>query len=220
LDKLRHDGVPALVPLRPAIAEYRAQLTAIDPDTLTRPEALAYWLNLYNAGALDAAAETWERGEASVFRLPGAFQRTWVTVAGEDLSLDGIEHGKVRHFGDPRIHGALVCGSASCPTLRSEPYRGPDLEAQLDDQLRAFLAGGGVRADRAESELQLSRVFLWYGGDFTRPDRMPNWIPARKRTLLAAVHPYLATELREWVDQTNPKVTFQQYDWSLACAVG
>ena len=46
--------------------------------------------------------------------------------------LDDIEHGKVRRFGDPRIHSALVCGSVSCPTLRFEPYEGDRLDASAD----------------------------------------------------------------------------------------
>ena len=139
LEQLERNGVPALVSMRGAIRDYRNQLTSVDPDTLTRSEALAYWLNLYNAGALDAAGEAFERSELSVLRVPGVFERTWATVDGEPLSLDDVEHGKIRRFGDPRIHGALVCGSASCPTLRYEPYGGADIGGQLDDQMRAFL---------------------------------------------------------------------------------
>lgn len=211
--------MPALVPLRSALHDYRDTMSEVDPDRLSRPAALAYWLNLYNAGALDVAAETFERAEVSVLRLPGAFQRTWATVAGEDLTLDGIEHGKVRRFGDPRIHGALVCGSASCPTLRYEPYRGADLTAQLDDQLRVFLAGGGAIADRTDDVLYLSRVFLWFGGDFTRPHRMPTWLPAPKRRLVRSLRRWLDGDLLRWVDATRPKVAFQPYDWSLACRI-
>ena len=219
LEKLQQDGVPALIDLRPAIHDYRDHLASIDPDELTPAEALAYWLNLYNAGALDVAAEAFAGGEASVLRLPGAFERNWATVAGEDLSLDDIEHGKVRRFGDPRIHGALVCGSASCPTLRYEPYTGTELNAQLDDQLRSFLAHGGAVADRTTGVLHLSRVLLWYGGDFARPRRMPTWLPARKQSLVNVLRRWLEGDLVRWIDESDPKVAFQSYDWSLACTI-
>lgn len=216
---LRSGGVPALVPMRERILAYRDAMALIDPDHLDRPEALAYWLNLYNAGALDLAATTYARSEASVLRVPGAFAHPWVTVAGEPLSLDGIEHGKIRHFGDPRIHGALVCGSASCPTLRYEPYDGSTLDTQLDDQLTAFLAGGGAVADEHAATLRLSRVFLWYGADFVRPHAMPAWLPASRRAVATAIEPWLPTDVADWVRERRPSVAFQPYDWSLACAV-
>jgi hypothetical protein len=220
LDELRRGGVPALVPLQGKLAEYRTRLETIDPDSLARPEALAYWLNLYNAGALNLAADAFAHGTASVLRVPGGFSRPWATVAGEVLSLDAIEHGKVRRFGDPRIHGALVCGSASCPTLRYEPFDGNRLDQQLTDQMQAFLAGGGAVADRTDNVLLLSRVFLWYGGDFVRPHRMPSWLPGTRRAVAAALHRWLAPEVASWVEQSEPSVGLLPYDWSLACAVG
>ena len=65
------------------------------------------------------------RGDHST-PCPGAFDAPWAMVGGESLSLNDIEHGKIRRFRDPRIHAALVCGSVSCPTLRYEPF-GEDL---------------------------------------------------------------------------------------------
>jgi hypothetical protein len=218
LDVLADAGVPGLAGQRPQIAAYVDDLAALDPDQLSRNEALAFWLNLYNAGALDLAARTALQRDRSVLRVPGAFSRPWVRVAGEALSLDDIEHGKVRRFGDPRIHGALVCGSASCPTLRYEPYAGPAVDKQLDHQMRAFLAGGGARYDEALQRLELSRIFKWYGADFVRPHHMPAWIPASKQAVVAAVEQWLDPGLRKRVGTTA--IGFQPYDWTLACSIG
>ena len=55
LDALRRQGVRALAERRDDLDDYRTHLETIDPDSLTRDEALAFWLNLYNAGALDVA---------------------------------------------------------------------------------------------------------------------------------------------------------------------
>ena len=114
----------------------------------------------------------------SALRVPGAFNVSWVTVGRESLTLTDIEHGKIRRFGDPRIHAALVCGSVSCPTLRHQPYQG-DIDEQLDDQMRSFLAIGGAVVDRDNGTLRLSRVLLWYGRDLVAPRRMPTLLPAR-----------------------------------------
>jgi hypothetical protein len=220
LGALRSGGAGVLVGLRRDIAAYRSHLESVIPDELSETEALAYWLNLYNAGALDLAAEAWQATAPTVLRVPGGFERPWATVAGERLSLDAIEHGKVRRLGDPRIHGALVCGSASCPTLRYEPYDGARVDDQLDDQMRSFLRDGGAVADREEGTLLLSRILRWYGADFVRPHRMPAWLPARTHRVLTAITPWLDDTVAAWVAAARPAVAYQPYDWALACAVG
>jgi len=218
LESLRSGGIDTLPDEAETLEGFRNRMQTIDPDSLSRDGALAFWLNLYNAGALAVASDAFEGGAASVLRIPGVFDKPWATIDGESLSLNDIEHGKIRRFGDPRIHGALVCGSASCPTLRYEPF-GENLDEQLDDQMRSFLAGGGATVDRTTGTLRLSRVFLWYGGDFTRPHRMPTWIPARKEALSRIVAGWLPEADAGWVIDSSPKVEYVPYDWGLACSI-
>ncbi|MEA2009930.1 MAG: DUF547 domain-containing protein [Actinomycetota bacterium] len=218
LETLRSDGISALPNERARLDAFRDRSQDVDPDSLSRDGALAFWLNLYNAGALAVASDAFESGATTVLRTPGVFDAMWATIAGESLSLNDIEHGKIRRFGDPRIHGALVCGSASCPTLRYEPF-GENLDAQLDDQMRSFLAGGGAAIDRTTGTLRLSRIFLWYGGDFTRPNRMPTLLPSRKRALAEVVAGWLPDADADWVVSTSPKVEYATYDWGLACSI-
>jgi hypothetical protein len=218
LDVLADQGVVGLSAERGNLDLYRKTLEVTDPNTLSRAEALAYWLNLYNAGALDVAAEAVAQTQSTVLRVPGAFSRVWATVGAESLSLNDIEHGKIRRFGDPRIHGALVCGSASCPTLRYEPYAGNGLNEQLDSQMRSFLSGGGAAFDTATNKLLLSRIFLWYGADFVRPQRMPTWIPATKRSVAKSIASWLEPELRQL--SADADLAFQSYDWGLSCSIG
>jgi hypothetical protein len=218
LRALSEDGIAVLPTRQPALAAFRNRMEDVDPDALTADGSLSFWLNLYNAGALSLAADAWLRGETTVLRLPGAFDETWATIAGEPLSLNDIEHGKIRRFGDPRLHAALVCGSVSCPTLRYEPFSEP-LSLQLDDQMRTFLAGGGAAVDREAGTLRLSRVFLWYGGDFVRPGSMPTWLPARRRDLARSVSRWLPDGDAAWVLASRPAVEYAAYDWGLACSI-
>jgi hypothetical protein len=135
------------------------------------------------------------------------------------MSIDDIEHGKIRRFGDPRIHGALVCGSVSCPTLRNEPFSGVLLDKQLDDQMRTFLASGGARLDETTNTLHLSRVLMWYGGDFARPQRMPTLRPVRASRISMGIVPWLDPLHAAYVIVEQPKVVFSPYDWGLGCSV-
>ena len=217
LDSLAADGMSVLLELDDAIADYCDELASTDPETLSRTEALAFWLNLYNAGALRVASRALRAGYDSVLRVPGGFDTVFVDVAGERLTLDDIEHGKLRRFKDPRIHAALICGSVSCPTLRSVPYSGIGLNQELDDQMRSFLSGGAVVVDHQRGVMQLSRVFGWYGGDFTRPHRMPTWLPPPRHRLVAALRPWLPPDAAAWTGHF--RVEFQTYDWGLRCAV-
>jgi hypothetical protein len=219
LRHLAEHGPSGLADISADIERYVSSLQSVDPDRLGRNEALAFWLNLYNAGALALAGEAQRRGESTVFGVPGGFSSRFTNIAGEALSLDDIEHGKIRRFGDPRVHAAMVCGSASCPTLCSEPYAGSTLSHQLDDQLRHFLAAGGAVADHAGNTLDLSRIFLWFGADFVRPARMPTLAPARPRLIVDALAEWLDGELVRWIGSARPRVGFQPYRWSLSCRV-
>jgi hypothetical protein len=201
------------------LTAYRDALSSIDPNTLTSSESLAFWINLYNAGALERAGQALSQDFDSVLRVPGAFSAPWVSVAGETMSLDDIEHGKIRRFGDPRIHGALVCGSVSCPTLRNEPFNGNTLDDQLDDQMHSFLSSGGARLDKANNTLHLTRVLKWYGGDFVRPNKMPTLRPARAADTARAISRWLDPEDAAHIGTHKPRVAFTPYDWALGCSI-
>ncbi len=204
----------------PTLMRYIEKTTRLDPDTFSRDAALAFWLNLYNAGTLLVAAEASARDHDSVLRTPGAFTSPAMTVGGERLSLDAIEHGKLRRFGDPRIHTALVCGSVSCPTLRSSPYSGAHVRAELDVQIRHFLSTRGASYDAGRDEIRLSRVFSWYGSDFVRPHRMPTLVPSRRRRVLDSLVPWLPDQITAVIGNPAPRIRYLPYDWGLRCTVG
>lgn len=219
LSRLKAGGPAVVSDLGSALTAYLEDAGAVSPTSLTSRDALAYWINLYNAGALLLAGRAQRDGEDSILRIPGGFRQTVIAVQGESLSLDNLEHGKLRRFGDPRIHAALVCGSVSCPTLRGEPYRGAVLDDQLDDQLRYFLASGALQPDTSRGVAYLSRVFLWFGGDFVRPKRMPTFLPSRSKRVLRSLRPWMDAATDKWVDNADPEVEFQRYDWGLSCSV-
>lgn len=219
LDRLRDGGVGSLADTSIELDAYRDALSSIDPDDLTPSESLAYWINLYNAGAVRRAGDALTSELNSVLRVPGAFSAPWATVARETMSLNDIEHGKIRRFRDPRIHGALVCGSVSCPTLRSEPFGGPGFDDQLDEQMRFFLANGGAAYDGVSNTLRLTRVLKWYGNDFVRPAHMPTLRPARSTDIAVAISRWLDPGDEAQISEFAPKVEFASYDWALGCSV-
>lgn len=219
LAALGSEAIPRLPDFDVELAEYLALMEEVEPDALSREEALAYWMNVYNAAALRLAATTARAAAPSVLGVPGAFTRPVFRVAGENLALDNIEHGKIRRFQDPRVHGGLVCGSVSCPSLPRAPFGG-DVNHQLDDRMQHFLREGALRGEVGGDQVTLSPVFSWFGGDFTRPGFMPAVVPARRGKVLEALVPWMDEEVVRWVAQTRPTVVWDRYDWRLGCTIG
>jgi hypothetical protein len=148
-----------------------ASLRGTDPARLaTRAERVAFWTNAYNVLAIEVVRRHYP--VASIRDVGNLLRPVWKGPAGEiggrPYTLDEIEHAILRPMGEPRIHGAIVCASLSCPPLRREPYRAADLDAQLDDNVRRWLADPrkGARLDRAATTLWLSPIFDWFAEDF------------------------------------------------------
>ncbi len=162
----------------PSFAHYLASLDAVKPATLDDAERLAFWLNVYNAFTIQLIAQHGETQSIrniektfGVLRLKGPWSTPIVRAAGQQLTLDDVEHHILRtEFSDPRIHFAMVYGAMGSPPLRSEAYRGVALDAQLQDQGRRFLRESPSQnrleaMDRARI-LVLSPVFTYYRADF------------------------------------------------------
>lgn len=169
-----------------------------DPTRIrSRDEKLAFWINAYNILAIDLVQQHYPVD--SIRSIGGLLSPVWKKKAGEiggrAYTLDEIEHKILRPIGKPWIHAAVVCASLSCPPLRREPYRAATLDAQLDDNVRRWLADPrkGVRIDRGANTLYLSAIFDWFAEDFGAsvlpfvaahlPDADASWIRSQASTL-------------------------------------
>ena len=191
---------------------YLATLAAVPEaefNAWPEPARLAFLLNLYNATTLKLIAD--HHPVASIKQIGGLLKGPWkqevVRAWGRVFTLDELEHKLIRaKYPDPRAHFAMVCAAKSCPPLRSEPYTGDKLAAQLDDQARVFLAQPAKnRVDAAAGTLWLSPIFKWFGEDFT----------ASGKTVPEFVAPFLPEAEAKRVRAGGLKVKFTDYDWSL-----
>jgi len=195
------------------------ELAAVSPSELRRTLAddasrHAFWIDVYNGTVLRHqgfdTADAWARLRH--------FRRAIVTVAGQPLSLDGIEHGILRrsrwklglgYLGnplpsrferthrvdrvDPRIHFALNCGALSCPPIAA--YRSESINDQLDLATRSNLATE-VMLER--DVIAVPAILLWYAGDF-------GGAPGIRRLLR-----------QHGVEGWNRRIRFRKYDWTSA----
>lgn len=152
------------------LQDYIAQLSSTDPRGTARNDQMAYWINLYNAVTVALIVDHYpvssitDLGETQL--AFGPWDDKLVSVAGESLSLNDIEHGILRPvFGDPRIHFGVNCASIGCPNLMAEAFTGDNL-----DELLELAAATFMEHPRAVSwdgdQLLMSSLFDWYGSDF------------------------------------------------------
>ncbi|MEA2558870.1 MAG: hypothetical protein QOH06_374 [Acidobacteriota bacterium] len=154
-----------------ALDRLRQQMAAVDVASLSRPEQLAYWINLYNISTVNVVAEKYpvesirDISTDPVVRL-NVFKKPNVKVKGGTMSLNDVENDKIRAgFKDPRIHFAINCAAESCPPIRPEPFVGARIDQQLDDQARKFLNGPkGVRVE--QDALHATKIMDWFKDDF------------------------------------------------------
>lgn len=185
-------------------ATYLAQLERVNPDEFTaRADKLAFWINAYNALAIQGILE----GD-SPFTATGKYRyfikRTF-TVGGGALNLWGLEHKLLIPLGEPRVHFAINCASLSCPVLQPQVYRPGTLDQQLDAAARQFINDPQRnRFDRTQKTAHLSMIFKWYDDEFETAAGS-----ALKYIARYVDDPLLARELDTYT------VRYLPYDWSL-----
>lgn len=147
----------------------------------TDQERLAFWINAYNIHMLSAVSKRPGRDNVLGFDLGYVFFKRPFRTAGQELTLDQIEHGILRKQEDgfqrlapsrldPRIHVALNCAALSCPRLWPEAYSAGALDDQLDRAMRNFV--NSPKYFRVEDgKLVISSLIKWYGDDMDAAGR-------------------------------------------------
>jgi Protein of unknown function, DUF547 len=198
---------------RQPLRNYLAQLSSVTPTDFAgwpAAERMALLINAYNAFTVELVLIRYPQLDSikdlgHVLQSP--WRKRWIPLLGQTLSLDDIEHERLRPvFNDARIHFAVNCASIGCPMLREEAYVAERLAAQLEEQQQRFLSDR-TRNRVADGALQVSKLFDWYAADF-KPEPAA-WL-ARHAALLA----------NPGVDQAQAAarqlpLRFLGYDWRL-----
>lgn len=157
---------------RAALDGYIDRLAGLDPRDYRRKEQLAYWINLYNALTVQLILDHFPVADISSIRIDGAepWRAPLVTVAGQSLSLDDIEHRILMPiWKDHRILFGLACGGLGCPDIQPRACTGPNSRELLTSAGRRFInSDRGLSIAGARGPLRASRVLETYERDFGR----------------------------------------------------
>jgi len=213
---------------RAALRAYLATLSGVPAAAFagfSRAQQQAFLINAYNAFTVELILTKYpdlksikELGSL----LSSPWKPKWITLLGDRLSLDDIEHQRLRQRGaydEPRVHFAVNCASVGCPMLREEAFTAERLDAQLEQQTQRFLADRTRnRWNPQRGRLELSKIFDWYGEDFRLGHRGISSLAG-----LAAKHADLLADApadRERIRSEKVEIVFNDYDWALNDAGG
>lgn len=208
---------------RSALEHYLGTLSGVgrgEFDRFTKAQQQAFLINAYNAFTVELVLTRYPDLK-SIRDIGGLFGNPWkpkgVPLLGTKVSLDDIEHAMLRARGaydEPRVHFAVNCASVGCPMLREEAYVAERLDAQLEQQAERFMADRTRnRWEPQRQRLALSRIFDWYGEDFTLGHRGIASVAA-----FAARHAERLADApadRERIRAGGVPIGFLGYDWSL-----
>ncbi len=164
-------------------------------------QKLAYWINLYNANTILLMVNNWPVKSIKEINKSGKgpWDIAFIKAEKKLYSLNNIENGIIRkRFNEPRIHFAVNCAAKGCPNLRNEAFLPSKLAAQLTQQTKRFLADAS-RNKISSSSVQLSKIFEWYKGDFTK-----------KGSLIDFINKYNSIKV-----SSSAKISFLEYNWAV-----
>ena len=154
------------------LAGYLDYLESLDPRSYNRAEQMAYWINFYNAltvkVVLDAyPVETIRDIHEGVVPYTGPWDDVHAAVAGEDLTLNHMEHGILRPiWQDERIHYAVNCAAYGCPHLLATAFTADNTEELLDAGARDYVNNPRGVDIVDEDFIVVSSIYDWYTEDF------------------------------------------------------
>ncbi|MGV3586890.1 MAG: DUF547 domain-containing protein [Adhaeribacter sp.] len=186
---------------------YLKQLSTNPPqNSWSTNDQLAYWINAYNAYTIQLIIRNYPlksiKDIGSLIKIP--FVNTpwdikFIRIGKNTYDLNNIEHDILRKkFNEPRIHFAIVCASVSCPKLLNEAYVGARINQQLEAQAKDFI-NDPTRNKVTPAKAELSSIFSWFKGDFTKKGSLPDFI-----------NKYAEVKLRP-----NVKISYLDYNWNL-----
>ena len=168
-------------------------------------EELSYWINAYNALAIKGILDG--RSPESFFGKIGYFYNAKYKVNGITTNLYDLEHDIIIPLGEPRIHFALNCASASCPELNDTVYQADTLEQQLEQAATRFINDKTRNRFNLQTKTAyISEIFDWFEDDFEKHS--------------GTVQNYLALyvtdrQVSNALANADFKIEYLEYDWSL-----
>ncbi len=162
----------------------------------TKADKLAYWINAYNAFTVKLIIDNYPL--KSIKDLNSPWDKKFILIGGKLLSLNYIEHEILRKMNEPRIHFAIVCASVSCPKLQNTAFEASNIEDQLTNATKEFLADT-TKNNLSQNSIKISKLFKWFSSDFKQEGSLIDFL----------------NKYSEITISQRARKRYKDYDWNL-----
>ena len=187
-----------------AFDKYIASLAAADPGKMDADEALAFFINAYNACVIRMVLD--HLPISSPREVDGFFSEKRFLIAGEQCSLDDMKKRYILPHSPVMAIFALSEGAKASPRLRRRAYDGDAIEQQLKANAQRFMQDPTKNhIDRARDILSLSMLLKQH-----RPA-----IDMMFGSLRQFAMQNLSQEDALWISANRVEIKFHAFDWTL-----
>lgn len=172
----------------------------VDLSNASPEDKKAFYVNAYNILVIHQVTTSYPI--ARPLDKEGFFDGTYYEVAGEKLTLNELESGKMlRIYEDSRFHFVLACGAISCPPLHNLAYMPGNVEELMEERTRLTLNDDNfIMLDKDSKTVRVSKIFEWYKTDFG----------GTPKSTIDFINKY-----REEKIPADYKLETYEYDWTL-----
>ena len=184
---------------------YLAQFAKIglEPDQQPLDYRVAALNNLYNALTIQWMLENFP--VESIRKTDNPWKKARHPVGGRLVTLDEVEHETLRPDISWKVHSMVVCAARSCPPLLDRAFLPETWEAQMEERYRSWFARVDLNTFNRESKtVTISKIFDWYGEDFTGED-----------SLREVIRRYAPESEQAWLKETKFRIRYMDYHWGL-----
>ena len=208
LNKVDYAGVT--VEDKKALDDYVDALAVTPVLKLNRAQQQPYWINLYNALTVKVVLDHFPVKSIRDIDISlglfssGPWGKKLIKIAGEQVSLDDIEHRILRPiWKDPRIHYAVNCASVGCPDLSAQAYTAENTDAMLSVNAVAYInSPRGVRV--SGNDVIVSSIYDWFQADFD----------GTEKGVISHLLPYAKGDRKKALEKVS-EISDYDYDWAL-----
>ena len=181
---------------------------AADVKSMSWEEQIAFYINAYNSCCIQAVLDHYPVHSPN--DIAGFFDKLKFKVGGEALTISAIEYERlIADYKDMRAHFAVVCADRGCQPLKPSAWTGAALNDALEAAAKQFVSNKKYfSVDKEKGEVQISKIFEWYGEKFTKDAQRPvenpelfliPWVSAEERALIETGHYKLKIIEWDWV---------------------
>ncbi|MBC8352262.1 MAG: DUF547 domain-containing protein [Planctomycetes bacterium] len=182
-----------------------------DVKKMPRAGQIAFYINAYNSCCIKAILDNYPVHTPK--DVAGFFDKLKFDVAGEKLTVNEIEYDRlIANYKDMRAHFAVVCADRGCLPLMPAAYSAKSLDQDLEAAAKKFVGDERhFKVDKESGEVQISKIFEWYGQKFLDdPDRP---VSGNKPELYLTG--WVDKDVRKLLESGKYKLKIIEWDWTL-----